>query len=54
MVQQQRAAVTRAQIIRGAAEMFDKSGFEGASLVEILEAAGMTKGALYFHFRSKE
>lgn len=24
------------------------------SLVEILEAAGMTKGALYFHFRSKE
>ncbi|MFC9764237.1 ScbR family autoregulator-binding transcription factor [Rhodococcus jostii] len=54
MVQQQRAAVTRAQIVRGAAEMFDKSGFEGASLVEILEAAGMTKGALYFHFRSKE
>ncbi|GAF47574.1 putative TetR family transcriptional regulator [Rhodococcus wratislaviensis NBRC 100605] len=54
MVQQQRAAVTRAQIVRGAAEMFDKSWFEGASLVEILEAAGMTKGALYFHFRSKE
>lgn len=24
---------------------FDKSGFEGASLVEIVEAAGMTEGA---------
>nr|WP_271211533.1 ScbR family autoregulator-binding transcription factor [Rhodococcus wratislaviensis]GLK37621.1 TetR family transcriptional regulator [Rhodococcus wratislaviensis] len=54
MVQQQRAAVTRAQIVRGAAKMFDKSGFEGASLVEILEESGMTKGALYFHFNSKE
>lgn len=54
MVQPQRAAATRAQIVRGAAEMFDKSGFEGASLVEITEAAGMTKGALYFHFHSQE
>ncbi|MDF3313353.1 ScbR family autoregulator-binding transcription factor [Rhodococcus sp. T2V] len=54
MVQQQRAAVTRAQIVHGAAEMFDKSGFDGASLSEILEASGMTKGALYFHFRSKQ
>jgi AcrR family transcriptional regulator len=54
MVQQQRAAVTRAQIVHGAAEMFDKSGFEGASLSEIIDASGMTKGALYFHFRSKE
>jgi AcrR family transcriptional regulator len=54
MVQQQRAAATRAQIVRGAAQMFDRSGFESANLVEIAEAAGMTQGALYFHFRSKE
>ncbi|MDT2006790.1 TetR/AcrR family transcriptional regulator [Rhodococcus opacus] len=54
MVQQARAVATRAQIVRGAAEMFDKSGFEGASLGEITEASGMTKGAVYFHFRSKE
>ncbi|GCE38441.1 transcriptional regulator, TetR family [Rhodococcus wratislaviensis] len=43
----------RAQIVRWAAEIFDKSGFEGASLVEIVEAAGMTKGASYCHFRSR-
>nr|WP_271209855.1 ScbR family autoregulator-binding transcription factor [Rhodococcus wratislaviensis] len=54
MVRQQRAVATRAQIVRGAAEMFDKSGFEGASLSEIIGASGMTKGALYFHFSSKE
>ncbi|AOW95172.1 TetR family transcriptional regulator [Rhodococcus sp. WMMA185] len=34
--------------------MFEKSGFEGARLGNIVEVAGITKGALYFHFRSKE
>ncbi|WP_072690824.1 ScbR family autoregulator-binding transcription factor [Rhodococcus marinonascens] len=54
MVQQARAAATRRQIVRGAAAMFEKSGFEGARLGNIVEIAGITKGALYFHFRSKE
>lgn len=54
VVQQARAAATRQQIVRGAAEMFEKSGFEGARLGNIVENAGITKGALYFHFRSKE
>lgn len=34
--------------------MFEQSGFEGASLGDIVEGAGTTKGALYFHFRSKD
>ncbi|MEV0947060.1 ScbR family autoregulator-binding transcription factor [Rhodococcus sp. NPDC049939] len=54
MVQQARAAATKRQIVRGAAAMFEKSGFEGARLGNIVESAGITKGALYFHFRSKE
>ncbi len=33
--------------------MFERSGFEGASLGDIVDGAGTTKGALYFHFRSK-
>ncbi|SEE79978.1 DNA-binding transcriptional regulator, AcrR family [Rhodococcus jostii] len=45
---------TRAQIVRGAAEMFEKQGFVGASLGTIIENTGLTKGALYFHFKSKE
>ena len=34
--------------------MFERSGFEGASLGDIVTGAGTTKGALYFHFRSKD
>lgn len=38
----------------GAAQAFGKSGFEGASLAEILDSGQVSKGAVYFHFRSKE
>lgn len=34
--------------------MFEQSGFEGASLGDIVDGAKTTKGALYFHFRSKD
>ncbi|KQO97024.1 ScbR family autoregulator-binding transcription factor [Leifsonia sp. Leaf264] len=54
MVSQERARVTRERIIIGAAETFDRCGFGAASLSDIAEAAGVTKGALYFHFRSKD
>lgn len=54
VVQQARAVATRAQIVLHAAEAFEKAGFAGASLGTILASAGTTKGALYFHFRSKE
>jgi AcrR family transcriptional regulator len=37
-----------------AAEVFEERGFSGASLSDILARAGVTKGALYFHFASKE
>ncbi|MDH6678829.1 AcrR family transcriptional regulator [Rhodococcus sp. LBL1] len=54
MARQARAVATRQQIISGAARMFERSGFEGASLGDIVDGAGTTKGALYFHFRSKD
>ena len=54
MVKQARAVATRQQIITGAARMFERSGFDGASLGDIVDGAGTTKGALYFHFRSKD
>lgn len=53
MPQQKRALVTRASIIRGAAVVFDEQGYSDASLDLVAETAGVTKGALYFHFRSK-
>ncbi|MCK0090520.1 TetR/AcrR family transcriptional regulator [Rhodococcus sp. F64268] len=55
MVRQARAVATRQQIVVAAAATFDRLGFEGASLGEIVEASsGLTKGALYFHFKSKD
>ncbi|MBB5128824.1 AcrR family transcriptional regulator [Streptomyces albaduncus] len=41
-------------MLRAAAEVFDESGYLGASITKILERAGVTAGAVYFHFRSKE
>ncbi len=52
--QQERAKRTRAAIINSAAIEFGRSGYAAASLNRILEGSGATKGALYFHFDSKE
>lgn len=54
MVQQARARVTRENIMLGAAEVIRRVGYANASLSDISAAAGVTKGALYFHFESKE
>ncbi|WP_081241055.1 ScbR family autoregulator-binding transcription factor [Streptomyces viridosporus] len=54
MVLQERAIRTRQAIMAAAAEVFAEVGYEAATIVEILRRAGVTKGALYFHFSSKE
>ncbi|GAB1640146.1 TetR/AcrR family transcriptional regulator [Krasilnikovia sp. MM14-A1259] len=45
---------TRAEIRRVAMELFTQQGYEATSLREIAERLGVTKAALYYHFRSKE
>ncbi|MCF3960173.1 ScbR family autoregulator-binding transcription factor [Streptomyces fuscigenes] len=52
--QQERAAKTRAAIVRAAAEEFDLHGYAGTSTTKIVKRAGSTMGALYFHFASKD
>ncbi|WP_433544661.1 ScbR family autoregulator-binding transcription factor [Streptomyces sp. CA-294286] len=54
MAQQERAIRTRRAILVAAAEVFDEVGYEAATISGILKRAGVTKGALYFHFTSKE
>jgi AcrR family transcriptional regulator len=53
MVKQERAARTREALIRSAAEVFVRVGFAGASLAVISASAGVSSGALHFHFASK-
>lgn len=50
---QQRAKDTRLAVIQGAAQVFAEIGYGNASLTDITKRAGVTKGALYFHFTSK-
>ncbi|MFF9778131.1 ScbR family autoregulator-binding transcription factor [Streptomyces sp. NPDC013978] len=54
MVKQERAARTRQALIRAGAEVFAKEGFAPASLSSISRRAGVSNGALHFHFESKK
>jgi AcrR family transcriptional regulator len=45
---------TRGRLLRAAFREFHHFGYRGADLRRILDAAGLTKGALYYHFRSKK
>lgn len=51
---QQRAAQTRRHIVDLAARRFAERGYAGTSLNELIAESGLTKGAFYFHFPSKE
>lgn len=54
MAQQERARRTRESILDAAAEEFAARGYQQARLDAVAGRTGMTKGALYGHFASKE
>ncbi len=45
---------TRTDLIAAAAIIFERNGYARAKVSDICRAAGVTKGALYFHFSSKK
>jgi AcrR family transcriptional regulator len=45
---------TSHRILTQAMRIFLEKGYHGTSIDDITQAAGVTKGALYWHFRSKE
>lgn len=42
------------RIVTNASEMFRERGFDGVSVADLMEKAGMTHGGFYNHFASKE
>jgi TetR/AcrR family transcriptional repressor of nem operon len=48
-----RADTTRRQILRAASHQFSRRAYHDVGLDDILAEAELTKGAMYFHFRSK-
>ncbi|MFN7064944.1 MAG: TetR/AcrR family transcriptional regulator [Aquificaceae bacterium] len=44
----------RERIIQSAKELFSKKGYSNTSVDEIVRHAGLSKGAFYFYFKSKD
>jgi AcrR family transcriptional regulator len=51
--QAERRASTRGALIAAARELFAERGYAGAGREEIVERAGVTRGAMHHHFPSK-
>ena len=52
--QAERRAATRARLIDTAWEQFARLGFENTHTEEILREAGISRGAMYHHYKSKQ
>ncbi|MER5630323.1 ScbR family autoregulator-binding transcription factor [Streptomyces nitrosporeus] len=54
MAKQDRSVRTRQKVLEAAAEVFNRMGYQAATVSDIAVEAGTTKGAVYFHFKGKE
>jgi len=54
MTGQQRGEETRTNILEAALECFAQHGYGATGVAEICKRAGVTKGAFYYHFPSKQ
>jgi TetR/AcrR family transcriptional repressor of nem operon len=45
---------TRQKIVEQAAQIFNRRGYDGGSMSELMDATGLKKGGIYRHFSSKE
>jgi len=54
MAIQQRSVISRTAIITAAAHVFVRRGYAASTIALISDEAGLTKGAIYFHFSSKD
>ena len=51
---QPRSEKTRAAIMIASAALFSQAGYDATSVAQICEQAGVSKGAFYHHFPSKQ
>ena len=49
-----KAEVTRQLIIEKSAELFNKFGYDGCALSDIMKATNLKKGGIYNHFKNKD
>lgn len=53
-VTKEQSALNRQTLIETAAKLFREKGFDGVGVMEISKTAGLTQGAFYAYFKSKE
>src|SRR5258708_820302 len=53
-VTRQQVAKNRQRILEVAGKLFREKGFDGVSVADIMKGAGLTHGAFYGHFASKD
>ena len=53
-VSREQAAQNRERVLETAARLFRERGFKGVGVAELMDAAGLTHGAFYGQFESKE
>ncbi len=53
-VSREAKAESKARILGAAARMVRERGVEATAVADVMEAAGMTNGGFYRHFRSKD
>ncbi len=53
-ISKDKAAENRLALVKAAGRLFRERGIDGVGVAEISKAAGLTHGALYAHFASKE
>ena len=51
---QQRSEETRGRILQAAQQLFASSGYDATGVAELCHTAGVSKGAFYHHFPSKQ
>jgi AcrR family transcriptional regulator len=54
LTQERRRQLTREHLLAAAAQVFAERGFHGATLDEVAQVAGFTKGAVYSNFKNKD
>ena len=53
-VSREQVAENRARILEAAGRLFRERGFDGVSVAEVMQAAGLTHGGFYGYFKSKD
>jgi len=54
LVPQDRSIATRAKLVQTASELIRRKGFIATRIDDICEVSGVTKGAFFHHFKTKE